>query len=63
MVKTSPEIAPTLYHFPQFPLDSGKELVGLGAAVVGCVIGMFTVGVEAIKAPPGGLRIKVSTDA
>lgn len=51
----------TLYHLPQFPLDSGKEFVGLGTGVVGCVIGKLTVGLGAIKTPPGGLMTMVST--
>jgi hypothetical protein len=50
----------TLYHFPQFPLDSGKEFVGLETGVVGWVIGKLTVGLGAIKGPPGGLVTKVS---
>lgn len=51
----------TLYHLPQFPLDSGKEFVGLGTGFVGWVIGKLTVGLGAIKGPPGGLLTKVSS--
>lgn len=54
-MKDDRTIALTLYHFPQFPLDSGKEFVGRGTGVVGCETGILPVGVGMLRAPPGGL--------